>query len=52
MEYYRLRALRDAYFENFEDDAKGGEVEAEAKKLYEERVKSLPKQEEVAWILP
>lgn len=47
MDYYRIRALRDAYFENFEKDARTAELEAEAQKLYEERVKSLPKQAEV-----
>jgi peptidyl-prolyl cis-trans isomerase C len=47
MEYYRIRALRDAYFENFEKEARSSELEAEAQKLYEERIQSLPKQEEV-----
>lgn len=44
MQYYRLRALRDAYFEQKVRDAI---PEAEAKALYDERVKSLPQQEEV-----
>ena len=44
MEYYRLRAIRDAYFEKQVRDAV---PESEAKSLYEERVKSLPSQEEV-----
>lgn len=44
MDYYRLRALRDTYFENQVRDAVS---EEEAKALYEERVKNLPSQEEV-----
>ena len=44
MKYYRLRALRDAYFEK---QVRDSVPETEAKKLYEERVKSLPAQEEV-----
>jgi peptidyl-prolyl cis-trans isomerase C len=44
MEYYRLRAIRDAYFELQVRDAV---PEEEAKALYDERVKSLPSQEEV-----
>lgn len=44
MSYYRLRALRDTYFENQIRDSIADE---EAKALYDERVKSLPKQEEV-----
>jgi peptidyl-prolyl cis-trans isomerase C len=44
MKYYRLRALRDAYFEK---QVRDSVPEAEAKALYEERVKSMPAQEEV-----
>ena len=44
MKYYRLRALRDAYFEK---QVRDSVPEAEAKTLYEERVKGLPPQEEV-----
>lgn len=44
MKYYRLRALRDAYFEKKIRDAV---PESEAKSVYEERVKSIPPQEEV-----
>ena len=44
MKYYRLRALRDAYFEK---QVRDSVPEAEAKTLYEERVKGLPAQEEV-----
>jgi peptidyl-prolyl cis-trans isomerase C len=44
MEYYRLRALRDAYFEK---QVRDSVPETEAKALYDERVKSLPAQEEV-----
>jgi peptidyl-prolyl cis-trans isomerase C len=44
MKYYRLRALRDSYFENAIRD---GVKDGEAKALYDERVKSLPTQEEV-----
>jgi peptidyl-prolyl cis-trans isomerase C len=44
MKYYRLRALRDAYFEKKIRDSV---PESEAKALYDERVKSLPPQEEV-----
>lgn len=44
MEYYRLRAVRDAYFEKQVRDAV---PESEAKALYEERIKSIPNQEEV-----
>ena len=44
MNYYRLRATRDAYFEKHVSDSV---PESEAKALYDERVKSLPSQEEV-----
>ncbi len=44
LEYYRLRAVRDTYFEKQVRDAV---PEAEAKALYDERIKTLPKQEEV-----
>ncbi|NJM34919.1 MAG: peptidylprolyl isomerase [Rhodomicrobium sp.] len=44
MKYYRLRAMRDSYFEQKIRDAV---PEAEAKALYDERVKSLPQQQEV-----
>lgn len=44
MKYYRLRALRDAYFEQKVRDSV---PEAEARAIYDERVKSLPSQEEV-----
>lgn len=44
MKYYRLRALRDAYFEKKIRDSV---PESEAKTVYDERVKSLPVQEEV-----
>lgn len=44
MKYYRLRALRDAYFEK---QVRDSVPEAEARALYEERVKSMPAQEEV-----
>ncbi len=44
MKYYRLRALRDAYFEK---QVRDSVPESEAKALYEERVKSMPAQEEV-----
>lgn len=44
MKYYRLRALRDAYFEK---QIRDSVPEADAKALYDERVKSLPAQEEV-----
>lgn len=44
MKYYRLRALRDAYFEK---QVRDSVPESEAKSLYEERVKGLPAQEEV-----
>ena len=42
--YYRMRALRDAFFENKVRDSVG---EAQAKTLYEERVKTIPSQPEV-----
>lgn len=44
MKYYRMRALRDAFFENKVRDSIG---EAQAKSLYEERVKTIPSQPEV-----
>lgn len=44
MKYYRLRALRDAYFEN---QVRDSVPEADAKELYDERVKNLPAQEEI-----
>ena len=44
MKYYRLRALRDAYFEK---QIRDSVPEAEAKTLYDERVKGMPAQEEV-----
>jgi peptidyl-prolyl cis-trans isomerase C len=44
MKYYRMRALRDAFFENKVRDSVG---EAAAKQLYEDRVKSIPSQPEV-----
>ena len=44
MKYYRMRALRDAFFENKVRDSVG---ETQAKSLYEERVKTMPSQPEV-----
>lgn len=44
LKYYRLRALRDSYFEK---QIRDSVPEAEAKALYDERVKSLPAQEEI-----
>lgn len=44
MKYYRMRALRDAYFENKVRDDIG---EGAAKALYDDRVKSIPVQQEV-----
>jgi peptidyl-prolyl cis-trans isomerase C len=44
LKYYRLRALRDAYFEK---QIRDSVPDSEAKGLYDERVKGLPKQEEV-----
>jgi peptidyl-prolyl cis-trans isomerase C len=44
MKYYRMRALRDAFFENKVRDSVG---EAAAKQLYEDRVKTIPSQQEV-----
>jgi peptidyl-prolyl cis-trans isomerase C len=44
MKYYRMRALRDAYFENKVRDGVG---EATAKTLYEDRVKAIPAQPEI-----
>jgi peptidyl-prolyl cis-trans isomerase C len=44
MKYYRMRALRDAFFETKVRDSIG---EAAAKQLYEDRVKSIPSQQEV-----
>lgn len=44
MEYYRLRAVRDAFFEK---QVRQAIPESEAQALYEERVKNLPTQEEV-----
>jgi peptidyl-prolyl cis-trans isomerase C len=44
MKYYRMRALRDAFFETkVRDDV----AEPQAKALYEERVKAIPPQQEV-----
>lgn len=44
MRYYRLRALRDSYFEK---QIRDSVPETEARALYDERVKSIPPQEEV-----
>jgi peptidyl-prolyl cis-trans isomerase C len=44
LKYYRMRALRDAYFENKVRDGVG---EAAAKTIYEDRVKSIPVQQEL-----
>jgi peptidyl-prolyl cis-trans isomerase C len=44
LKYYRLRALRDAYFEKQVRDLV---PEGDARAVYDERVKSLPPQEEV-----
>lgn len=44
MKYYKLRALRDTYFEKKVRDAV---TDAAAKKIYDEKVKSLPTQKEV-----
>ena len=44
MKYYRMRALRDAFFENKVRDDVG---ETQAKALYDERVKAIPAQQEV-----
>ncbi len=44
MKYYRMRALRDSFFENKVRDDVG---ESQAKALYEERVKSIPAQQEI-----
>lgn len=44
MKYYRMRALRDAFFETKVRDNVGEEA---AKTLYEDRVKSIPVQQEV-----
>jgi peptidyl-prolyl cis-trans isomerase C len=44
LKYYRLRALRDAYFEKQVRDLV---PEGDARAVYDERVKSLPAQEEV-----
>jgi peptidyl-prolyl cis-trans isomerase C len=44
MNYYRMRALRDAYFEK---QIRDSVPDTEAKALYDERVKSLPAQEEI-----
>lgn len=44
MDYYRLRALRDTFFEK---KVRDGVPESEAKALYDERVKSIPTQEEI-----
>lgn len=44
VKYYRLRAVRDAYFEKQVRDAV---PDSEAKALYDERVKNLPNQQEV-----
>jgi peptidyl-prolyl cis-trans isomerase C len=44
MQYYRMRALRDTYFEKQVRDAV---PEAEARALYDERVKSIPVEQEV-----
>ena len=44
MDYYKLRALRDTFFEK---KVRDGVPESEAKALYDERVKSIPTQEEI-----
>ncbi|WP_245297102.1 MULTISPECIES: peptidylprolyl isomerase [Rhodomicrobium] len=44
MNYYRMRALRDAFFEK---QIRDSVPDTEAKALYDERVKSLPAQEEI-----
>jgi peptidyl-prolyl cis-trans isomerase C len=44
MQYYRLRALRDTYFET---QIRDSVPEAEAKALYDERVKSIPAEQEI-----
>jgi peptidyl-prolyl cis-trans isomerase C len=44
LKYYRMRALRDEFFENKVRDSVG---EAAAKQLYDDRVKSIPAQQEV-----
>lgn len=44
MKYYRLRALRDAFFEKKVRDAVTADA---AKALYDERVKSIPVQQEI-----
>jgi peptidyl-prolyl cis-trans isomerase C len=44
MKYYRLRALRDAYFEKKVRDAVTAEA---AKSLYDDRVKNIPVQQEI-----
>lgn len=44
MDYYRLRAFRDAYFER---QIRAAVPESEAKALYDKSIKSMPNQEEV-----
>jgi len=44
MQYYRLRALRDTYFET---QIRDSVPESEAKALYDERVKSIPAEQEI-----
>jgi peptidyl-prolyl cis-trans isomerase C len=44
MKYYKLRALRDTYFEK---KIRGSVTDAAAKAIYDEKVKSLPAQKEV-----
>jgi peptidyl-prolyl cis-trans isomerase C len=44
MKYYKLRALRDTYFEK---KIRGEVTDASAKAIYDEKVKSLPTQKEV-----
>jgi peptidyl-prolyl cis-trans isomerase C len=44
MKYYRMRALRDSYFENKVRDDVGTD---QAKAIYDEKVKSIPVQQEV-----
>jgi peptidyl-prolyl cis-trans isomerase C len=44
LKYYRMRALRDAFFENKVRDSVG---EGAARQLYDDRVKTIPAQQEV-----
>jgi peptidyl-prolyl cis-trans isomerase C len=44
MKYYRMRALRDSYFENKVRDEVG---ETQAKALYDDRIKTIPTQQEI-----